>query len=125
MASRSKAWTVTCGEKVVLAKSLSADLESGATLTGTPSVTIHEKTGDEAWNDVTSDFTVANKQVNAGVLTTESGETIPIGHGVVFELTASENPGEYEVRVSCAATDGTNPAATPPVALRVIGPPTP
>lgn len=125
MASRSKQWVVTCGEKVVLAKSLSRDLESGETLTGTPVVTIHEKTAAEVWSDVTVDFTIGNPRVNTGALTTEDGETIAIGHGVVFDLTASEDPGKYEVRVSCAASDGTIPAATPPPTLTVLGPQTP
>jgi hypothetical protein len=128
MATRSKSWTLTAGEKVPLGKSLSDDLDAGVTLTGTPTITIHEKTGgqnSETWDDVTADFTIANEQVNVAEFTDANGKVVAIGKGVVFELTASDDPGRYEVRISCAATDGTEPAATPPVPLHVVGPPAP
>ena len=123
--ARSKAWIMTPGEKLILAKSLENGLEPAAVMTGeTPAVTVHELSG-EAWVDVTSSkgFTVASKQVNASALTAEDGSTVPIGKAVTFTLTATETPGSYRVRVECDADDGTHPVADVP--LTVTGTVTP
>lgn len=120
--ARTKGWHHTAGETVDLGKSLGADLDAGELLTGTPVVTIHAK---ETGADVTTDFTIANEQVNSAPFTTEAGEVVPIGEGVLFRLTMTDTPGSYVVRISCGADDGSTPAATPPVPLLVSGPAAP
>ena len=113
---RKAQWHMSPGEEIVLAKSLAADIESGQALTGTPTITVYEKSGG-SWVDKTSDFTIADNQVNTTTLTTENGETIAIGDGVVFTLTAPNAEGEFSVEVSCGADDGTTPKSN--VALTV------
>lgn len=108
---RKASWRMTPGEELVLAKSLASDIETGQVLTGTPTVTVRQKTGG-SWTDKTSDFTIADEQVNASALTDQNGDTIAIGHGVVFTLTApTGTEGEYVVELSCGADDGTTPKA--------------
>lgn len=105
---RRTSWTMSPGETLTLAKSLAGDLEDDDTLTGqTPEVTVWERQSSGTYEDVTTSagFTVASPQVNTEALTTEAGETIAIGDGVVFRLTATETPGTYLVRVECD-TDG-------------------
>ena len=114
--TRKDMWTLSPSEEVTLAKSLAADLDGSAVLTGTPTITIYQWVAG-AWVDSTSDFTVASQQVNSGALTTERGETIAIGEAAVFTLTAPATEGDYVVEVSCAADDGTTPKSN--VSLKV------
>ncbi len=115
--ARKPSWFLSPGENIVLAKSLAADLDSGAALTGTPTITIWQQSGG-SWSDVTSSFTLSAQAVNTSALTTENGETIAIGEGVLFEITApSATEGEYAVEVACGADDGTTPKSN--VALTV------
>ena len=113
---RKAQWHMSPAEEIVLAKSLASDIETGQALTGTPTITVYENLGG-SWSDVTSEFTVADQQVNAAQLTDENGATIAIGDGVVFTLTAPSREGEFSVEVSCAADDGTTPKSN--VALTV------
>lgn len=117
MARLSTIWRLTAGETVDLAKDLSADLDSGESLTGTPEVTIYSR---DDGSDVTSDFTLANVQVNTAVIT-RNGGTIAIGDGVAFRLTVTDTPGTYDVVVECGADDGSHPASDP-IKLIVVGP---
>ena len=121
---RKQAWTMSPGETLILAKSMSADLESSASMAGnTPTVTIAQGNDVDGWTDYTSSFTIASEQVNTSALTTEAGETIAIGKGIVFTLTATTTQGKYSVRLSCDADDGTTP--TTDVVLYVKGPEAP
>lgn len=122
--ARQKSWTMSPGETLALAKSLAGDLGTAEVMTGeSPTVTVHQRGSDGLYTDVTSDFTVASEQVNTGALTTDDGETIAIGKGVSFLLTATETAGEYEVRVECDGDESSHAVARVP--LYVVGPGTP
>ena len=122
--ARAQQWRMSPGEVLVLACSLDSDLETDATLTGeTPEITLHTENADGTFTDATADFTVAGETANASALTTSTGETIAIGKGVVFTLTASETAGTYWCRVECDADDGTHPTRT--IKLIVEGPTAP
>lgn len=113
-------WKMSPGETLPLGCSLEDDLATGETLTGTPTITVHEETSPDVWADRSDDFTIASAAVNTAEMTDANGDAIPIGKGVSFELTATTTIGVYEVLVSCASTDGTNPAV--PNELKVSGP---
>lgn len=113
-------WKMSPGETLPLGCGLEYDLAPGETLTGTPSVTVHKETSKDVWDDVTADFTIASPAVNTAAMEDRNGDTIPIGEGVAFRLTATTTIGTYEVLVSCDSTDGTDPAV--PNELVVAGP---
>lgn len=117
-----RGWQMDRGEEIVLGVSLEDELEDSASLTGTPTISIWEKTGslDDDYTDRTSDFTIQNPQVNGSEMTDEKGRTIAVGEGVLFELTAADDPGDYEVRVEADADDGTHPVTVR--TLRIRGP---
>lgn len=104
-------WVMSPGETLVLAKSLGADLEANASLTGeTPEVSVYELAEDGTYDVMATGFTVSSEQVNTAALTTEAGETIAIGEAAVFVLAVAESvePGRYYVKVECDADDGTH-----------------
>lgn len=108
------------GETLDLAKSLRGDMSSGDTLTGsTPTVSVWLKS-NSTYTDASDDFTIASAAVNTGTLTDYNGDTIAVGDGVEFRLTASTTRGTYEIRISCAADDGSVPATT--MDLVIAGP---
>ena len=117
---RRAAWTMSPGETLVLAKSLGADLEDDASLTGeTPAISVWELAADETYDEVATGFTVSGETVNAAALTTESGETIAIGEAAVFTLAVATTvePGRYYVKVECDADDGTHPVSRVPLTI--------
>ena len=105
--ARNRYWEMNPSETVVLSVDLSADKESGVTLS-LPSVTIYTKSGD-TYTDVTSDFTVAGAAINSAQITREDGGTTAIGDGVTFRLTASATQGTYYVVVEATGDDSTTP----------------
>lgn len=116
--ARSKQWRMSSGEVLTLAKSLRGDMESGDTLTGsTPAVTVWQKVSG-VYTDVTvsAGFTVASEAVNTGALTDSDGDTIAIGDGVAFRLTAGDQ-GTYLVRVQCATDQGDTAVSDVPLVV--------
>ena len=77
------------------------DLDSGVSLTGSP--TVAEVT--------TSDLTLANKIVNTATYTDDvTGNTVAIGKGIQFTVSGGSAGTTYRVRITCS-TDG-SPAET-------------
>lgn len=105
------------GEVLDLAKSLSGDLASGESLTGTPTVTVW-LLANGTWTE--SVVTITGEAINTAELTDYNGDAIAIGDGVEFRLTAPTTRGTYEIRIQCASDGGTNPATT--MDLTVDGP---
>ena len=97
-------------EVLELGVSLASDLDSDAVMTGeTPEVSVWTRTGTPGSYTYTAaaGFTVASPQVNTSALTDAGGDTVAIGKGVTFKLTAGA-AGTYYVRVECDADDGTH-----------------
>ena len=99
---------MTPGEDLPLSKSFEDDLDTGVTLTGSPTVTIYRKVSG-SWEDKTADFTIANEQVNSAAIARSDGGTTPIGKGVSFSLTAATTEGHYSVELECGSSDGRTP----------------
>jgi len=74
-------------------------LDSGETLTGTPTVT----------EQTTSVLTISGAAVNTAAFTDGDGNTVAIGEGVQFRVeddSDNSNAGStYEILVKCATTD--------------------
>lgn len=106
---RRKRWRFSPGETRDLAVSMDSELDSDATLTGeTPEISAWEGDETSGYEEVDG-FTLATPTVNTAALTTEDGETIAIGRGVMFRCTAPETRGTYLIRSECDADDGTHP----------------
>lgn len=91
------------------------------TLSGTPEVTVHEKTGAEG---TYAGVTVSGAAVNAAETDEDSdGDTHAIGKAVEFRLTADDDAvaGTYTLRVECGTTGSRSLVATFDLVLR--GPP--
>lgn len=108
--SRLGQWVFSPGEKLAVGVSLADGLDSGVTLTGTPSVTVWSKSGT-TYTELTAgtDYTVGSVTVNAATFQDQNRDTVAIGTGVTWFLTAPETLGRYYVLISCAATDGSDP----------------
>lgn len=105
--ARRRQWRMMPGETRDLAVSLESELDSGASMTGeTPEVSVW--TGDEDAGYTAAVVTISNEQVNTGQLTTEDGETIAVGEGIAFRITAPSTRATYTVRSECDADDGTH-----------------
>ena len=118
-------WKMSRGEHLVLGVSFESELHDTALLTGTPTISLWEKTGagEDDYTDRTADFTVENAQVNSSEITEdERGQSVAVGKGVLFELTAADDPGDYEVRVECDADDGTHPTTVRELEISGPGP---
>lgn len=104
--ARRKQWKMNPAEVLDLAVSMASELDSAASLAGeTPTVSVWTKSGSTY--SAASGFTIANEQVNVSALTTDDGETIAIGEGIAFRLTAGA-AGTYYIRSECDADDGTH-----------------
>lgn len=104
--ARRKQWSMNPGETLDLAVSMASELDTSAVMTGsTPTVSVWTRSGTTY--TAATGFTIANEQVNSGALTTEDGETIAIGEGIAFRLTAGA-AGTYYIRSECDADDGTH-----------------
>lgn len=109
--ARRKQWRMNPAEVLELAVSMASELDSAASMTGeTPTVSVWTRTGSQNAGytySAASGFTISNAQVNVSALTTEGGETIAIGEGIAFRLTAGA-AGTYYIRSECDADDGTH-----------------
>ncbi len=121
--ARREQWVFSPGEKLDIGKSLADGLDPGETLTGSPTVTVWQKTSTNpvTYADVTSSggFVVEAAQVNTVQRLDELGGLIyDIGKGVECRLTAGPAIGEYEVRMECAGSDGSLPIAVGRLVVR-------
>lgn len=106
-----RGWRFFRGEVRTLGQSFEDELADGDSLTGTVTVEVREQTGtgEDDWTDRDADFTVANAQVMASDTEGEDGKTIPAGEGILFQLTAADDPGDYTVRMEVASDGGEDP----------------
>lgn len=79
--------------------SFADELESGETLTGSPTITSSP-----------SGLTIANEKVSTGELTLEDGTTVVTGEAVQFKVSGGTSGVTYQIEVSCATTS--SPAQT-------------
>ncbi len=127
MANR-RGWRMSPGETLTLGKGFANDLKVDEVLTGSvPRISVHTRDNGQVYADVTGSlgFIVADAQPNGAEFPTWGGETVAIGKGVVFVLTASEIAGQYYVRIECDGNDGSHVVTTPFVELMIEGPATP
>ncbi len=95
---------VTCRQQVVVLSgedrlhgcSFDEDLASGETLSGTPTVTDYNSTGD---------LTISSVAVNTATFTGPDKETVAIGKGVQFRVSGATIQREYTLKVLCGTTD--------------------
>lgn len=105
--ARRKVWRFSPGETRDLAVSMASELDSAASMTGeTPEISAWTESNGAYTQD--GNFTIASPQVNASQLTTEDGETISVGEGIAFRLTAPSTLGTYYIRSECDGDDGTH-----------------
>lgn len=90
--------TISVGETETVAVNYTAHLDSGESLTGTP--TVAEQT--------TTDLTISNKAVNTATYTeADTGNTVAVGAAVRFSVaggTVANSPYTIRVTVSTDAT---------------------
>lgn len=93
--------TVSVGSTRVVRINCTRDLDSGASLTGTP--TIVEVT--------TTALTLASKAVNAATyIESQTGDTVAIGKALEFTVTGGVAGTTYTIRASCSTNS--SPAET-------------
>lgn len=87
---------ITTDEVRVVSVSFQGKLDTGETLTGTPTVTAEAGSG----------LTLSNKTVNSEAITINS-VACAIGEAVQFKVTAtSGNAGEWDIDIACGTSDG-------------------
>lgn len=93
--------TVSAGSTRLVRINCTRDLDSGASLTGTP--TIVEVT--------TTALTLANKKVNtATYVESQTGDTVAIGKALEFTVTGGTAGSTYTIRATCSTNS--TPAET-------------
>lgn len=93
--------TVSAGATRLVRINCTRDLDSGASLTGTP--TIVEVT--------TTALTLANKKVNtATYVEADTGDTVAVGKALEFTVTGGVAGTTYTIRATCATNS--SPAET-------------
>ena len=121
MARRTRVFEILAGEVDDMAVGFTDRLASGETLTGTPTVTVHDK---DTTGAVYAGVTISDIAVNTAERTDEEGTAHAIGKAVEWRATAAEDatPGNYWIRVECATTVSGRSIADR-FTLRVYGPP--
>lgn len=119
MARKRKWGPFVPGQVVDLGLSLSSKFDGGASLEGTPRVTVWTRSGN-AYTAATG-FTIASEAFNTAEMTDSDDNTIAIGRGVKFRLTMGATPATYYVRAECDADNGEEPGTER--GLIVKGPP--
>lgn len=114
MAAKMK-WRFLPGEKRNLGVSLASELSSDASLAGqTPTVTPYTYDSKREDYDEATGFTIASVSANTAAMevVSERGgqvlETVAVGDGISFTLTAPTTRGTYYIRSECVADDGTD-----------------
>lgn len=93
------------GEKRWAGIDFTQDLETGETLTGTPSV-------------VSADCTIATPTVNVAAFKNKAKGTCAISKGVRFYITAPATQGDYSAVIDVDTTTGARPSWLIPVIVR-------
>lgn len=130
MPGRSNDWKLSPGETQDLGVSMDSDLDDSASMTGETPVVSAWTRADDGTYSAAAGFTFANEQVNAAATEVKDKngrviETIAIGRGILFRVTAPTTPGEYFIRSECDADDGTHVVRTPFDRMVVEGPGSP
>lgn len=87
---------ITTDEVRLVSVSFAGKLDTGETLTGTPTVTAEAGSG----------LTLASKVVNTGTITVNN-RTCAAGEAIQFKVTATAgNAGEWDIDISCGTTAG-------------------
>ena len=120
MATRSRIFTLHAGEIDDWAVGFSDRLDSGETLSGTPTVSIHDKDFTGA---VYAGVTASQVGRNVNPLADEDGTEHAADEAVEFRVTAADDATEeeYWLRVECATTAGRSLVAR--FTLKLLGPP--
>ena len=120
MATRSLVFKLHAGEIDDWAVGFSARLDSGETLSGTPTVTIHNK---DTTGAVYAGITASQIGRNASPVTDEDGTVHAADEAVEFRVTGANDAVEasYTIRVECATTAGRSLVET--FTIQLSGPP--
>lgn len=125
MTDRDRWFVLQAGEVEDLAVGFSERLKAGETLTGTPKITVHDRTTPFAQY---AGVTISGAQRNSAPLEEKDANgTVIATHGideaVEFRITADDDatPGKYTLRPECSTTAGRS--LVEPVVIDLRGPP--
>lgn len=88
------------GESLLLYMDFTKRLNTGETLTGTPTITSAEEFPNAGG---ATDLTISSPAVTSSAITTNYG-TIAVGKGVQFRVVGGTDGKTYRIQVSCATS---------------------
>ncbi len=120
MATRTRVFRLQAGEIEDWAVGFGLRLASGETLTGTPKVTVHDRTSPEAQY---TGVTVSNVSRNTADVTDQDGNVHSANEAVEFRVTAANDAvaAQYSLRAECATTAGRSLVEA--ISINLAGPP--